>query len=101
MNTPAGTPMNPADIAREAFRRLATRRIAPTPGAYRDIYNEIAGITEAADDPATPAAVLAASAPTEHGAENVLTQFAAKMSESAGELGDFGRRFQRALKARA
>ena len=32
---------NPAEIAREAFRRLAARRIAPTPDAYRDIYNEI------------------------------------------------------------
>jgi diguanylate cyclase len=99
-HTAAAAAMNPADIAREAFRRLATRRIAPTPSAYRDIYNEIAGISEPADTPAAPAAVLAASAPTESGAESVLTQFAAKMSESAGELGDFGRRFQRALKAR-
>ena len=51
---------NPADIAREAFRRLAARRIAPTPNAYRDIYNEIAGISEPLDI-AAPAAVLAAS----------------------------------------
>lgn len=35
---PAGTGQNPADIAREAFRRLATRRIAPTPDAYKAIY---------------------------------------------------------------
>jgi diguanylate cyclase len=34
---------NPAEIAREAFRQLATRRIAPTPDAYRKIYDEIAG----------------------------------------------------------
>ncbi|MBC7501133.1 MAG: hypothetical protein H7315_11640, partial [Herminiimonas sp.] len=34
---------NPADIARETFSRLAKHRIAPTPDAYRDIYNEIAG----------------------------------------------------------
>ena len=102
--THSAAAMNPADIAREAFRRLATRRIAPTPSAYREIYNEIAGISEAAETPVAPAAVLAASANVEKGAEsgaeNVLTQFAAKMSESAGELGDFGRRFQRALKAR-
>ena len=46
---PAVSPAtNPAEIAREAFRRLATRRIAPTPNAYRDIYNEIAGISEPA-----------------------------------------------------
>ena len=54
-NAAAGAAMNPADIAREAFRRLATRRIAPTPSAYRDIYNEIAGISEPADTPAAPA----------------------------------------------
>jgi diguanylate cyclase len=34
---------NPAEIAREAFRQLAVRRIAPTPDAYREIYDEIAG----------------------------------------------------------
>ena len=28
-------PANPAEIAREAFRRLATRRIAPTPDNYK------------------------------------------------------------------
>lgn len=96
-----GTPNNPADIAREAFRRLAARRIAPTPNAYREIYNEIAGISEAPDGAAdAPAAVLAASAPVDPGAENVLSQFAAKMSEAGGELADFGRRFQRAVKAR-
>ncbi|SNS61990.1 diguanylate cyclase [Noviherbaspirillum humi] len=37
---------SPAEIAREAFRRLATRRIAPTPDAYRRIYEEIAGVPE-------------------------------------------------------
>ncbi|MGV8894551.1 MAG: GGDEF domain-containing protein [Burkholderiaceae bacterium] len=36
--------LNPADIARETFRRLATQRISPTPEAYSAIYNEIAGI---------------------------------------------------------
>jgi len=36
-------PTNPADIAREAFRQLALRKIAPTPDAYRDTYDKIAG----------------------------------------------------------
>lgn len=36
-------PQNPPEIAREAFRQLAVRRIAPTPDAYRTIYDEIAG----------------------------------------------------------
>ena len=40
---PAAAGQNPVDIAREAFRRLATRRIAPTPDAYKAIYDEIAG----------------------------------------------------------
>jgi diguanylate cyclase len=39
MSKPSTPEQNPADIAREAFKRLAVRRIAPTPEAYRDIYN--------------------------------------------------------------
>ena len=81
--------MNPADIAREAFKRLATRRIAPTPEAYREIYNDIAALAEPA-----PAAV------TDAGAENVLAALAARLCEQPGELGEGGRRLQRALKAR-
>jgi diguanylate cyclase len=85
--TPPG--QNPADYAREAFRRLATRRIAPTPDAYRDIYNEIAGIASApAPLPATP------------GAEIVLSEFAARLSGTPGELAEFGRRFNAAVKSR-
>ncbi|WLI87962.1 diguanylate cyclase [Massilia sp. R2A-15] len=83
-------PPNPAEIAREAFRRLATRRIAPTPDAYRDIYNEIAGV------PAAPAPVAAQSP----GAEVVLSDFAVKLTATPGDLAEFGRRFNRAVKAR-
>ena len=83
---------NPADIAREAFRRLATRRIAPTPDAYREIYNEIAGVR---GEPAPPQAVEAPA-----GAEIVLTGFATKLSDTPGELAEFGRRFNRAVKSR-
>ncbi|RJG01149.1 GGDEF domain-containing protein [Noviherbaspirillum sedimenti] len=36
---------NPAEIARETIRQLGLRRIAPTPQAYRDIYEEIVGNT--------------------------------------------------------
>jgi diguanylate cyclase len=80
--------LNPADIAREAFRRLATRRIAPTPDAYRAIYDEIAGI---APEPA------AAGAP---GAEQVLGELAVRLSAMPGELAEFGLRFQRQAKQR-
>ncbi|KQV54259.1 GGDEF domain-containing protein [Duganella sp. Root336D2] len=87
---PAAADMNPADIAREAFRRLAVRRIAPTPDAYRDIYNEIAGIV-----PVPPAPVV-----QESPAESMLAQFAARLTDQPGDLADFGRRFNRAVKAR-
>ncbi|HJW54727.1 MAG TPA: GGDEF domain-containing protein [Burkholderiaceae bacterium] len=73
---------NPADIAREAFRRLATRRIAPTPDAYRDIYDEIAGTSAHLN------------------AESVLTRFAANIAGIPGDIGDFGVRFNRALATR-
>jgi diguanylate cyclase len=82
---------NPAEIAREAFRRLATRRIAPTPDAYRAIYDEIAG---APSQPATP------PAPLDPGAENVLSGFAHRLSDTPGELAEFGVRLNRAVKLR-
>ena len=34
---------NPTDIARETLKELATRRIAPTPDNYRDLYHRISG----------------------------------------------------------
>lgn len=34
---------SPTEIAREALRRLASRRVAPTPDNYRQLYHEIAG----------------------------------------------------------
>jgi diguanylate cyclase len=82
---------NPAEIAREAFRRLATRRISPTPDAYRDIYNEVAG---------TPAAAAVEQAADADGAESVLSTFATRLTDTPGELAEFGRRFNRAVKAR-
>lgn len=33
----------PSEIAREALRRLASKRIPPTPDNYRTLYHEIAG----------------------------------------------------------
>jgi len=88
--------MNPADIAREAFRRLATRRIAPTPDAYRDIYQEIAGLPPA---PAVPPPAAQAAQP-DTGAEQVLSSFAVRLAETPGELAEFGQRMGRALKGR-
>jgi len=88
VNQPANPAANPAEIAREAFRRLATRRIAPTPDNYRAIYDEIAGI------PPAPAPVAASDA----GAVEVLAGFARRMAETPGELSEYGRRMARAVK---
>jgi diguanylate cyclase len=87
---PSPPPQNPADIAREAFRRLATHRIAPTPDAYRAIYNEIAGIPDALQTTSVPPP----------GAETVLGELAVRLSAMPGELAEFGLRFQRQVKQR-
>jgi diguanylate cyclase len=79
--------MNPADIAREAFRRLATRRIAPTPDAYRAIYDEIAGTPSAPPAPAPDSA-----------SAEVMAAFARRLAETPGEVSELGRRLQRALR---
>ncbi|WP_288380693.1 GGDEF domain-containing protein [uncultured Massilia sp.] len=89
-SSPAATAQNPADIAREAFRRLATRRIAPTPDAYRAIYDEIAGT------PAAPPAPVAAA--VANPAADVLSTFARKLAETPGEVSEYGRRLLRAVK---
>ncbi|MES2259164.1 MAG: GGDEF domain-containing protein [Pseudomonadota bacterium] len=98
---PAAPEPNPADIAREAFRRLATRRIAPTPEAYRDIYNEIAGITAPPPVLGTAQAAKTEAEPkADPGPELLLYQFAHRMSDQPGDLSEFGRRLNRAVKAR-
>jgi diguanylate cyclase len=42
----SSTLSNPSEIAREALRRLATRRVAPTPDNYRELYHEISGMAD-------------------------------------------------------
>jgi diguanylate cyclase len=76
---------NPADIAREAFRRLASRRIAPTPDAYRDVYNEVAGLTPP---------------PSAEGAVQLLNTLALRLADMPGDLSEYGVRFRRAVKER-
>lgn len=68
---------NPADVAREAFRRLATRRIAPTPDSYREIYNEIVGAEE------------------KPGPDKTLENFGDYVAELPGEMKFFGQRLQK------
>ena len=102
---PPASADNPAEIAREAFRRLATRRLAPTPQNYALIYNEIAGIVEplAALPEAASASDVASGASAavpDPALDDMLAAFATKLHDSPGELHEFGRRFQRAAKAR-
>src|SRR5271165_4458249 len=73
---------NPAEIAREAFRRLAVRRIAPTPDVYREIYNEIAGTVD------------------QSGPESLLEGFAVYVAGLSGEASHFGLRLQKAAAER-
>ena len=53
----------PIEIAREALRRLATRRIPPTPDNYRTLYHEIAGTAEGEEFPERALKALAVRLP--------------------------------------
>jgi diguanylate cyclase len=48
-------PAQPSEIAREAIKRLATRKLPPTPENFRRVYNEVSGWT--AEPPAWPQAI--------------------------------------------
>jgi diguanylate cyclase len=82
MSDKSEKPANPAEIAREAFRQLAVRRIAPTPDAYRDIYDEIAGY---AAEPAP---------------EKVLAEFADTLMKSSDGVESIGKSLQNAANTR-
>ncbi|MGE5622576.1 MAG: GGDEF domain-containing protein [Bacillota bacterium] len=79
---PTRPEQHPADIAREAFRRLAARRIAPTPEAYREVYDEVAGVRGQSP------------------AEKILSDLAAHLARGTGELALFAHRFTDAMKTR-
>jgi diguanylate cyclase len=59
----AGVPSAPSDIAREALRQLAMRRVPPTPDNYRDLYCQISGTSVAEAFPAQALKVIANSLP--------------------------------------
>jgi len=52
-------PANPTEVARETLRRLAMRRIAPTPDNYQTLYEEIAGVPAVPANTPSPATALA------------------------------------------
>lgn len=72
---------NPAVIARETFRRLATQRIVPTPDAYRTVYNELAGIKNPP------------------GAEKILGDLATELCRAPDDIAELGRSLRAALDA--
>lgn len=72
---------NPSEIAREALRQLALRRVAPTPDNYRKLYAEIAG-TRIDDD--TPS-------------EAFLRKLARRLPRDMAERQRLGREFDQAL----
>ena len=88
---------SPTDIARETFRQLAIQRIAPTPEAYRKLYNDIAGVPDVPDAPveATPPPETAAKISE---AEILLANFANNLQLSTGDMSSYGQRFSRAIK---
>ncbi|MES2355470.1 MAG: GGDEF domain-containing protein [Pseudomonadota bacterium] len=82
MKNPPDKPkqQSPSEIAREAFRQLAVRRITPTPDAYRLIYNELSGTSEP------------------YGSENVLSAFPDTLKKGTGGIAELREKMHRAVK---
>lgn len=74
-------PPSPSEIAREALRRLAQRRIAPTPDNYAEVYGEIAGRRE------VPA----------QAAVRLMERFAQELGKREGPLQRHGEALARAI----
>jgi diguanylate cyclase len=55
--------MNPLEIARETFKRLAQQRTPPTPDNYRTLYHEISGTAAGEDFPEKALKHLAGNLP--------------------------------------
>jgi diguanylate cyclase len=54
---------SPSDIAREAFKRLAEQRLAPTPDNYLTVYHEVAGTLPPAHFPSEALRRIATALP--------------------------------------
>lgn len=74
----------PAEIARETFRELATRRLPPSPENYRRVYDEVAGSSSPTPFPTTSlrqiARILPAQTPVQ---KRLLAQFEAATEASS------------------
>ena len=65
---------NPADIARDTLKLLATRRLAPTPQNYQTVYEEVAGLLPQVAFPIIPLRRIASMLPTQTPAQKRITQ---------------------------
>lgn len=64
----------PADIARETLKRLATRRLTPTPENYQAIYEEVAGLLPHERFPQASLRRIASVLPTQTPAQKRISQ---------------------------
>ena len=76
---------NPTEVARETLRRLAMRRIAPTPDNYQTLYEEIVGKPAPGAGAATAASVLAELATDLQAHYPALSSQAANLNKAIGK----------------
>ncbi len=77
---------NPSEVARETLRRLAMRRLAPTPDNYQTLYEEISGA------PTAPPANTPSAATALAGLVMDLTLHHPQLADSANALDQFIRK---------
>ncbi|WP_455555634.1 GGDEF domain-containing protein [Comamonas sp.] len=65
---------NPADIARETLKLLASRRLTPTPENYQAVYEEVAGLLPQVPFPQTPLRRIASILPTQTPAQTRIAR---------------------------
>ena len=65
---------NPAELARETLKLLASRRLPPTPSNYQAIYEEVAGLAPQVIFPLAPLRRIASILPTQTPVQKRITQ---------------------------
>ena len=74
----------PSEIARDTFKLLATRRLAPSPDNYQALYDEIAGAATPAPFPEGPLGRIARALPGQTPVQKrLLTQFDAAVQQKS------------------
>ena len=74
----------PSEIARDTFKLLAARRLAPSPDNYQALYDEIAGAATPAPFPDVPLSRIARALPGQTPVQKrLLTQFDAAVQQKS------------------